>query len=73
MANGDPPVTGNPVDVNGTISFEAVFDGTHQDHVLTVPLKKNKRLQVTIDPGTGDLVTVQVPASAWKLVLEEID
>jgi hypothetical protein len=73
MASGDPPVTGNPVDENGTISFEAVFNGTEPDHVLVVPLKKNKRLQITIDTGKGNLVTVQVPANAWKLDLVEID
>ena len=72
MASGDPPVTGNPADDFGTISFEAV-PGADPDNILKVRLAKNKRLQVTIDPGTGNLVTLQVPANKWSLLLEEID
>lgn len=74
MAKGDPPVTGNPAaGPNAEISFEAKPNGTDPDFSLVVPLKKNKRLLITIDPGTGNLVTTQVQASRWKMTLEEID
>lgn len=72
MASGDPPVTGNPVNQFGTISFEAVR-GADPDNVLRVKLLKNTRLQITIDKGDGTTpVVVTVPANRWSLLLEEI-
>ena len=75
MASGDPPVTGNPAK-SGMITFEAA-PNTDTDpiprHILKVRLQKNKRLELTIDPGTGNLVIMQVPADTWRLSLKEIN
>lgn len=73
MASGDPPVTGNPVNQFGTISFEAVR-GADPDNVLRVKLVKNKRLVITIHKGDGsDPVIVEAQAKNWSLLLDEID
>jgi len=73
MASGDPPVTGNPVDESGTISFEAQ-PGADPDNILRIRLVKNKQLLITINKGDGSLpVIVTAPANKWSLLLEEID
>ena len=68
----NPPVEGNPVDSSGTFSIQAQ-PANDPANTLTVSVRDNTRLEMTIDPGDGPEITLQLNRDFWKMTIREID
>ncbi|HET6978693.1 MAG TPA: hypothetical protein VFI24_20345 [Pyrinomonadaceae bacterium] len=73
MASGDPPVTGNPVDVSGMFTIKAQPSG-NSDNTLTVSITDNRKLELFLKTGiNGEEFTFLLNKESWFMEIRERD